>query len=233
MDLVGFLGQFAIVAAAGVVAAVLMAWIRLPAVAGFLFAGALVGPYALGLVNDARTISTLAEVGVVLLLFTIGLEFSLTRFARIWNMVIVGGGLQVGLTTLAVLGVCLALGYNSFQGIFIGFVLAQSSTSIVLQNLSRRREVDAPHGRFIVGAQIFQDLCVVPMMLVIPLLAGLGGGNFGLDLGLALGKAALMVTAVVLLSRIIVPPIFQRVAAARSRESFLMAVLVTCIGTAT
>ncbi len=232
MDLVGFLGQFAIVAAAGVVAAVLMAWIRLPAVAGFLFAGALVGPYALGLVNDARTISTLAEVGVVLLLFTIGLEFSLTRFARIWNMVIVGGGLQVGLTTLAVLGVCLALGYNSFQGIFIGFVLAQSSTSIVLQNLSRRREVDAPHGRFIVGAQIFQDLCVVPMMLVIPLLAGLGGGNFGLDLGLALGKAALMVTAVVLLSRIIVPPIFQRVAAARSRESFLMAVLVTCIGTA-
>ncbi len=232
MDLVGFLGQFAIVAAAGVVAAVLMAWIRLPAVAGFLFAGALVGPYALGLVNDARTISTLAEVGVVLLLFTIGLEFSLTRFARIWNMVIVGGGLQVGLTTLAVLGVCLALGYNSFQGIFIGFVLAQSSTSIVLQNLSRRREVDAPHGRFIVGAQIFQDLCVVPMMLVIPLLAGLGGGNFGLDLVLALGKAALMVTAVVLLSRIIVPPIFQRVAAARSRESFLMAVLVTCIGTA-
>ncbi|MCC6150188.1 MAG: cation:proton antiporter [Planctomycetes bacterium] len=233
MDLVALLRELAIVAAAGVVAAVFMAWIRLPAVAGFLFAGALVGPHALGLVDDPKTISTLAEVGVVLLLFTIGLEFSLTRFARIWNMVVVGGGLQVGLTTLAVLGVCLALGYNASQGVFVGFVLAQSSTSIVLQNLSRRREVDAPHGRFIVGAQIFQDLCVVPMMLVIPLLAGLGGeGSFALDLGIALGKAALMVAAVVLLSRLIVPPIFRRVDAARSRESFLMAVLVTCIGTA-
>lgn len=234
MDLISFLGQFAIVAAAGVVAAVLMAWIRLPAVAGFLLAGALVGPHALGLVNDPKTISTLAEVGVVLFLFTIGLEFSLTRFARIWNMVVVGGGLQVGLTTLAVLGVCLALGFNVSQGVFIGFVLAQSSTSIVLQNLSRRREVDAPHGRFIVGAQIFQDLCVVPMMLVIPLLAGSndGEGDFALELGIALGKAALMVAAVVLLSRLIIPPIFRRVDAARSRESFLMAVLVTCIGTA-
>ncbi len=116
MDLVGFLGQFAIVAAVGVVAAVLMAWIRLPAVAGFLFAGALVGPYALGLVNDSNTISTLAEVGVVLLLFTIGLEFSLTRFARIWNMVVIGGGLQVGLTTIAVLGICRGAGLQLVPG---------------------------------------------------------------------------------------------------------------------
>jgi len=234
MDLLNFLKEMSVVAAVGVFAAVLMAYLRLPAVAGFLLAGALAGPHALALVDDPKTISTLAEIGVVLLLFTIGLEFSLARFARIWNMVIVGGGLQVGLTTVAVLVCALALGFNAAQGVFMGFVLAQSSTSIVLQNLSRRREVDAPHGRFIVGAQIFQDLCVVPMMLVIPLLAGVGqsDSSLGVDLAMALGKAALMVGAVVLLSRAIVPPIFERVAAARSREAFLMAVLVTCIGTA-
>lgn len=232
MDLVNFLREVAIVAAAGVVAAVLMAWIRLPAVAGFLLAGALVGPHAFALVEDPKTIGTLAEVGVVLLLFTIGLEFSLERFARIWNMVVIGGGLQIGLTTLVVMGICLALGFNVSQGVFVGFVLAQSSTSIVLQNLSRRREVDTPHGRFIVGAQIFQDLVMVPKMLVIPLLAGRGGDNFALDLGWALGKAALMVAAVVTLSRLVIPPIFRRVAAARSREAFLLAILVTCIGTA-
>src|SRR5688572_17414384 len=163
MDLTEFLKELAIVATAGVFAAVAMARIKLPAVAGLLLAGAVVGPQGLRLVHDAHNIEMMAEVGVVLLLFTIGLEFSLERFARIGRLLVVGGGLQVGLTAAAVLLVATALGYPLNEGIFWGFVIAGSSTAIVLRSLAERREIDAPHGRFIVGAPIFQDLCVVPM----------------------------------------------------------------------
>jgi CPA2 family monovalent cation:H+ antiporter-2 len=233
MVLVEFLRELAIIVTAGVLAAVVMARIRLPAVAGLLLAGAVVGPYGLKFVQDPHSIETMADVGVVLLLFTIGLEFSLERFARIGRLLVIGGGLQVSLTTFAVLAVAWALGYTLEQGIFFGFIIALSSTAIVLRALAERREIDAPHGRFIVGAMIFQDLCVIPMMLIVPVLAGKNGdSNIAIDLALALGKAAAVVAAVLLLSRVVLPQVFKRVDAVRSREIFLMAVLVVCIGTA-
>ena len=233
MDLVAFLKELAIVAAAGVTAAVLMAYIRLPAVAGLLLAGAVVGPYGVAMVDDPHSIELMAEVGVVLLLFTIGLEFSLSRFARIGRLLVIGGTLQVAATTGVALLVSLWLGYGVSQGVFFGFLFSMSSTAIVLRALSERRELDAPHSRFILGVMIFQDLCVVPMMLVVPLLAGKSDdGNPAVLISLALGKAVLVVAATFLLSRVILPPIFKRVDAVRSREVFLMAVIVVCIGTA-
>jgi monovalent cation:H+ antiporter-2, CPA2 family len=233
MNLVEFLKELAVIATAGVVAAVAMARIRLPAVAGLLLAGAVVGPYGLKFVSDAHNIEIMAEIGVVLLLFTIGLEFSLGRFARIGRLLVIGGGLQVSLTTAAVLLIALGLGYSVEQGLLFGFIIALSSTAIVLRQLAERREIDAPHGRFVVGALIFQDLCVIPMMLIVPVLAGQGGGSsVALDLTLALGKAAAVVISVLLLSRVVLPQVFKRVDAVRSREIFLMAVLVVCIGTA-
>jgi len=233
MDLVALLRDLAVVAAAGVIAAVLMALIRLPAVAGLLLAGAVVGPFALKLVQDAHTIDLMAEVGVVLLLFTIGLEFSLARFARIGKLLVIGGTLQVAATTLAVALIAIWFGYSLEQGVFFGFLLALSSTAIVLRALTERREIDAPHSRFIVGVLIFQDLCVVPMMLVVPVLAGNSGESSpALEIALALGKASLMVAGTMLLSRVVLPPLFKLVDRARSREIFLMAVLVVCIGTA-
>ena len=227
------LDELAIIAVLGVVVTVLLARLRLPTVAGLLSAGALMGPYGLGLVSSVTAIEALAEIGVVMLLFTIGLEFSLERLKHIFRQVALGGALQVGLTALAVSLVSHGLGQPWSTSIFYGFVFALSSTAIVLRALTDRREIDAPHGRFIVGTLIFQDLCVVPMVLVVPFLAdttapGAAAGH----IGLALVKAALLIMTTVLLARVIVPRLLDLVDASRSREVFLLAVLALCIGTA-
>jgi monovalent cation:H+ antiporter-2, CPA2 family len=229
---VGLLGQIAVVVVVGALISALFARFKLPSIAGLLFAGALVGPHGLRLVGEGASIDAVAEVGVVILLFTIGLEFSLKRLGRIWKLVAVGGLMQVGLTIGAVLAITLALGFTVGQGVFYGFVFALSSTAIVLRALTERGEADAPHGRFVVGALIFQDLCVVPMVLVVPLLATGGQGGAVLGIGLALGKAALLVVASVLVARLAVPRLFALVDAGRSRETFILTVLAICIGTA-
>ncbi|MDD5309850.1 MAG: cation:proton antiporter, partial [Deltaproteobacteria bacterium] len=228
----GLLGQIAVVVVVGALVSALFARLRLPSIAGLLFAGAFVGPHGFGLVKEGASIDAVAEVGVVILLFTIGLEFSLKRLGRIWKLVAVGGLIQVGLTIGAVLAITLALGFTAGQGVFYGFVFALSSTAIVLRALTERGEADAPHGRFVVGALIFQDLCVVPMVLVVPLLAAGGQGGAVLGIGLALGKAALLVVAAVLVARLAVPRLFALVDAGRSRETFILTVLAICIGTA-
>jgi CPA2 family monovalent cation:H+ antiporter-2 len=227
----GILEHIVIVIGVGAVVSILFERLRLPAIAGLLAAGALIGPFGLGLVDSGESIETLARVGVVILLFSIGLEFSLSRFGRIAKLVAVGGLLQVSLTTGAVLGLALALGFSPQKGLLFGFALALSSTAIVLRALSERGEIDAPHGRFVVGTLVFQDLSVVPMVLVIPILAT-GGSGALLDVGLALGKAAAMVVAAVVLSKLLVPRLFALVDAGRSRETFVLAVLAVCGGTA-
>ncbi|MFO0641049.1 MAG: cation:proton antiporter [Polyangiaceae bacterium] len=233
MGHVPFLDELAVVCALGVLVTVLLAKLRLPTVAGLLASGALLGPFGLRLVTSVHAIEILAEVGVVLLLFTIGLEFSLKRLRSIFRQVAIGGGVQVGLTTLAALGIAKAFGVPTGRAIFYGFVFALSSTAIVLRALGERRELDAPHGKFIVGALIFQDLCVVPMVLVVPLLGtGSSAGAAGLQIGLAMGKAAVVVVLVVGVSRYVVPKVLGWVDASRSREVFLLAILALCIGTA-
>jgi CPA2 family monovalent cation:H+ antiporter-2 len=230
---VPLLDELALVAALAVLVTVLLARLKLPTVAGLLAAGALAGPFGLGLVRSVHAIEVLAEVGVVLLLFTIGLEFSLSRLRNIFQQVALGGALQVGATTLVTAGVALAFGLPAGVSIFYGFVFALSSTAIVLRALSERRELDAPHGRFIVGTLIFQDLCVVPMVLVIPLLGGnTPAGGAAIEIGVALGKATVLVVATLGVARFVVPKLFGWVDASRSREVFLLAVLGICIGTA-
>jgi CPA2 family monovalent cation:H+ antiporter-2 len=233
MGHVPLLDELAIVAALAVIVTVLLAKLKLPTVAGLLAAGALLGPFGLGLATSVHSIEVLAEVGVVLLLFTIGLEFSLSRLRDIFRQVAVGGVLQVGLTTAAAAGAAVALGEPVSRGIFYGFVFALSSTAIVLRALAERRELDAPHGRFIVGTLIFQDLCVVPMVLVVPLLgAGTDPRTAASSIGLALAKAAIVVVGTVGVSRFVVPKALGWVDASRSREVFLLAILGLCIGTA-
>jgi len=190
MGHVPLLDELALIAALAVGVTLVLARLRLPTVAGLLAAGALAGPYGLGLVHSVSAIEVLAEVGVVLLLFTIGLEFSLARLGVIFGQVLVGGVLQVLLTTAAVAGVAVAVGEPAGRGVFYGFVFALSSTAIVLRALGERRELDAPHGRFIVGTLIFQDLLVVPMVLVVPLLGSAGGDNALASMGTAMLKAA-------------------------------------------
>lgn len=232
MGHVAFLPELVLILGAGVIAAVAVAFLRLPAVAGFMLAGALVGPSAFGLVKEQKIVDVLSEIGVVLLLFTIGLEFSLERLRRIWKLVAIGGALQVGLTTLVCLGIALAFHETPARGIFLGFLVALSSTAIVLRGLAERGETDAPHGRFTIGALIFQDLCVIPMMLLVPILAGKGEGNPALEIAWALGKAVLFVVVTLVAGRFIVPKLLSRVDKARSREIFLLAILVVCAGVA-
>ncbi len=227
------LAELAIIATVGAAVTVILSRLRLPTVGGLLVAGALLGPFGLGLVKDIHIIEVLAEVGVVLLLFTIGLEFSLERLRHIFRSVALGGVLQVGLTIAATAGIAISLGQTPGRAVFYGFVFALSSTAIVLRALSQRGELDAPHGRFIVGALIFQDLCVVPMMLLVPTLANPGSASTAAaEIGIALGKAAVVVGGTLIIARIIVPRLLSWVDASRSREIFILAVLAICMGTA-
>jgi CPA2 family monovalent cation:H+ antiporter-2 len=233
MGHIPFIDELAVIAGIGVVVTLLLARLRLPTVAGLLFAGALVGPYGFGLVRSIHTIEVLAEIGVVLLLFTIGLEFSLDRLKSIFRQVALGGIMQVVGTAAATMAIAVALGEPLGRSIFYGFVFAMSSTAIVLRALTERRELDAPHGRFIVGTLIFQDLCVVPMVLIVPLLgSSADAGAAGAQIGWALGKAALVVVATVVIARVVVPRVLAWVDASRSREVFVLAVIGLCIGTA-
>lgn len=233
MSHIPFLNELALIAGLGLLVTLLLSRLKLPTVAGLLIVGALLGPHGLSLVRSQGAIDTLAELGVVLLLFTIGLEFSLQRLRHIFAQVALGGLAQVTLTIAVTVGFSLSLGQPLLRSVLFGFVFAMSSTAIVLRFLSDRRELDAPHGRFIVGTLIFQDLCVVPMVLVVPLLGHAGSSGHVLSaVALALLKAAVVVVATVVIARLVVPRVLSWVDASRSREIFLLAVLALCIGTA-
>jgi len=208
---------------------------KLPALPGFIVAGILLGPNALGLVSDPQDVESLAEVGVIMLLFTIGIEFSLSRLREMGRQILVGGFSQMGFTVLATLAVGLALLGDWRLSLFLGFLIALSSTAIVLKVLTDTGEIDAPHGRLATGVLIFQDLCVVPIMLVLPFLAGTAAGG-PVGLLVALGKAALVVIGVILAARTVVPRALALILKTRSRELFLIAVILigtlTALGTA-
>lgn len=233
MNHVPLLDELAVVAALAVAVTVALSKLHLPTVAGLLAAGALLGPHGLRLARSVHSIEVLAEVGVVLLLFSIGLEFSFAKLRDIFRRVALGGALQVGVTTAVTAGVAVALGEPVGRGVFYGFVFALSSTAIVLRALAERGELDAPHGRFIVGTLIFQDLCVVPMVLIVPLLGAAGSaGGAAVQIALALARATVVVVAVLAVSKYVVPRVLGWVDASRSREVFLLAILGLCIGTA-
>jgi CPA2 family monovalent cation:H+ antiporter-2 len=201
-----------------------------PTVIGFLLAGIVAGPSGLGLINDTHQIEQLAEVGVILLLFTIGIEFSLSELMRIRQLVFLGGGLQLLLTILivALLGLVVGLPWN--QAVFFGFLAALSSTAILMKLLMDAGELDTPHGKTALGILIFQDLCVVPLMLFTPFLAGAGDGLSGIL------QTSLKAVAVVLVAhfgaRFLVPWIFGQAVKSRSRELFLITIILIGFGTA-
>src|SRR5881398_587257 len=208
--------------------------LKLPALPGFIVAGVVLGPNALGLVSDVHQVESLAEVGVILLLFTIGIEFSLSRLREMGRQVVIGGGAQVLLTVGLAAAVAAALGLAWPVAVLVGFLVALSSTAIVLKGLADKGEIDTPHGRLATGVLIFQDLCVVPMMLVLPYLAGGSGGGAGV--AWALIKAGLVVAGVLVLARTVVPRALSEIVKTRSRELFLIAVILvgtlTALGTA-
>ena len=235
MEQLVVLKDLAVIFAVSLVVILVFHRFRLPVLPGFIVAGVLVGPNALGLVTGVHRIEGLAEVGVILLLFTIGIEFSLSRLREMGRQAAVGGGLQVGLTIGVAAAVAAILGLRWQVALFLGFLVALSSTALVLKGLTDRGEIDTPQGRLATGILIFQDLCVVPIMLVVPFLAGREGGGAPALL-LALGKAVIIVVAVGGLARVVVPRLFAEILKTRSRELFLIAVILlgtlTALGTA-
>lgn len=204
--------------------------LRLPTIVGFMITGVLIGPYGLGLIKDAHAIELLAEIGVALLLFTIGLEFSLRSLIEMKRLVLLGGGLQVGLSVLLVTAIAFGLGQSLRQAIFISFLFALSSTAIVLKSYIDRAEIDAPHGRAGVGILLFQDLSIVPMMLMIPILGGRQGAStsrIALTLGIALAAIALIVFA----ARTVVPYLLYHIVRLRSPEVFIITIVLLSLGT--
>ena len=227
------LEEITVIATVSVIVTLILGRLKLPVVAGLVLSGALVGPKALSLAHDPKAIEVIAEVGVIFLLFTIGLEFSLSRLKNIFRQVALGGLLQVGVTTLVTSLLCLSMNLSIPEAIVYGFVFALSSTALVLRTLGERGELDAPHGRFIVGTLIFQDLCIVPMVLIVPLLInGLDKPETWQAIMLALVKATLVVVLLFAVSRKVIPLLFRWVNASRSNEVFILTVLCLCIGTA-
>jgi CPA2 family monovalent cation:H+ antiporter-2 len=224
--------------ALSVAAAVVCHRLRLPSAIGLLIAGVIAGPHALQLVRNAHAIELLAEIGVVLLLFVIGLEISIADLERLKRFFAIGGSVQF-FGTAAVVTVLLPLtGLVTQQSLYLGFVVALSSTAIVLRALQERGELETPHGRTILSTLIYQDIGVVPVMLTAPLLAGMAGmassnGDSGLaDLGALLLKVSLVAAFGYSAYRWIVPWILELITRTRSSEAFLLGVFMLCVGIA-
>lgn len=225
-------GELAVIGVLAVATAIGLHRFGLPSTVGFLVTGAIAGPHGLRLVGDPEHIEQIAELGVILLLFAVGLEFSLTRLRFIWKAVAFGGSLQVGVTTLATLAILVIAGDTVARGLVFGLVVALSSTVVVLRVLTVRGELDAPHGRFIVGALIFQDLLVIPLTLLVPALAGGEGTGAALEIAWELIRAALAVVALLVVARFLIPRVFRAVDATRTREVFLLTVISIALGSA-
>ena len=225
-----FLKDLVVIISVAIVVVILFHRFKLPSIAGFILSGLLVGPNGLGWINDTHQVEMLAEIGVALLLFGIGVELSLEKLKRIWRLAAIGGFLQVTLTTLAAYGVSLSFGFDGKASLTIGIVVALSSTAIVMKGLEERGEINAPHGRLILGILVFQDFSVVPAMLLIPMLIGVEftAGHFILNFGKSIGIIIVVLFSAILL----VPRILEFVAKTRQRQLFILSVFVVCLGTA-
>ena len=226
---VAILSDLTVVFGAASAIAVLLGPFRLPYETGFILAGCLIGPNVLALVKDLHRVEAMAELGVILLLFGIGMDLPLDRLKLLWKPILLGGTLQVSGTALVIFGILQMLGMAWQQSLLLGLVLAVSSTAVTVRCLEERGELDAPHGRLTLGILVFQDMCVVPMLLVIPFLGGKGADLVG---GLtALGKGVIVLGIAVAVSHKLVPPVLDRVAQTRRRDLFVLAVSFLCIGT--
>ncbi len=220
-----------IVLAAAIAGGILAHRLRLPIILGYLVGGIAVGPYGFGLVHDLETIQALATIGVILLLFTLGLEFSLSELKRVGKVAILGGIAQILLTAAVGLALGKLLGWAVVEAVFFGFLIALSSTMIVLKTLMERGELDSGHGRVMIGILLVQDLSLVPLMIILPAMGG-GGAELWLSLGIASLKAALFIGVMLLLGMWGLPWLLGRVAGGRSRELFLLTVVTLCLAAA-
>jgi CPA2 family monovalent cation:H+ antiporter-2 len=224
--------SIAILLAAALVGGMIAHRLRQPVILGYLVVGVGVGPYALGLVSDLALIEAAATMGVALLMFTLGLEVSVAQLRQVGKVGLWGGVAQVFITFgLGLVVGMTAFGWSVSQSVVFGLVISLSSTMVCLKVLMERGELDSVHGRIMVAILVLQDISVVLMVVIIPLL-GEPVGSLVLALALALGKAALFIGIAVVLGLWVLPWLLGRIGGVRSRELFLLTVLVLCLGAA-
>jgi CPA2 family monovalent cation:H+ antiporter-2 len=204
--------------------------LKIPSLIGFLTAGVLLGPYGLELIKDIHLVEIFAEIGIVLLLFTIGLEFSLKKILTLKKSIFVGGLLQVMITAFLVTMISLYAGSQVNTSIVIGALVALSSTAIVLKLLFDRAAIDSPHGRVSMGILIFQDLSVVFFILMLPMLNQPESSITSILW--ILGESLLFITAVIIASWWLVPKLLHQIVHIRIRELFVISIMFICLGTA-
>lgn len=226
-----FLTEFLMVLVIATLVAFTFERFRLPAVLGYLLAGVLIGPNGFGVLTDPGSIHNMAELGVVLLMLTVGLDLSLDRLKGFTKIAVLGGTLQIFFSIALAVGFAWWKGWPVYEGFFLGSVIALSSTALVLKFLLDRGELSTPHGRIAISILVFQDLAVVPLMIFIS-----GPGESYSDalqsIGWAFVKTLGLLGAAVLFARYILPRFLREVALSRNREVFFLTSVVICLGTA-
>ncbi len=204
---------------------------KIPSVVGYLIAGIIAGPFALGLVKDSHQIEVLAEIGIILLLFSIGIEFSLKTLLKVKAMIFIGGTVQIVLTTVAISVIAILFGASLREAAFIGLLVSLSSTAIVLKVIQDNGTVDTPRGRISLAILILQDLAIVPLIIFIPLMAGEDTSSTA-PIWWQILRVILVIVIVFISARYLVPKLLYRVAGTRNNEIFLLAVLVLAFSVA-
>lgn len=217
--------------------------LRLPPIVGFLVAGVLVGPNAIGLVKHEDMVRDLAEVGIIVMLFAVGLEVPLRQLRRLRRAIFVGGAVQIVGTVGATAGICWLIGMSWPAAVFLGFLMSLSSTAASSKMLIDHGDLSAPHGRTVLGIAVAQDLAVVPMILLIPILGSMNVAEQALGGAAAPSSEAapnalgaltnfLTLAAILCLARLLVKPLLGLVCATRNRELFVLFLATWCLGLA-
>lgn len=204
---------------------------KLPSILGFLLTGIVIGPFGLSLISATEQVETISEIGIISLLFVIGMELSVQQLISIKKTALIGGLLQVGLTILITAAIFLGLHYSWNEAVFTGFLFSLSSTAIVLKVFQDRNEISSPHGRNVLAILIFQDIIVVPMMLFTPIIAG-QSTNLVVSLTSLFLKSVLVVVITIIGAKYIVPKLMHAIAKTRSKELFLLTTISICLAVA-
>ncbi len=225
-----FLKSLVIIFGVSAIVVFLLDKLRIPSIIGFLIAGVFLGPHGLELIKDINLINVFAEIGVVLLLFIIGLEFSIKKLITLRRTIFIGGALQVLITFFLVFGITYSFLHNAGISIIFGFLISLSSTAIVMKLLFDRAEIDSLHGRISVGILIFQDLCVVLFMLLIPMISE-ETRDFTKIIWVLLESFGI-IFLIIISAYWLVPKLLYHIVRTRKRELFIISIIFLCFGTA-
>ncbi len=225
----GFFNQLLIIFSVSVFAIALCHRLHIPDTLAYLMVGLCLGPTATGIIDTSFDITLLAEIGVVFLLFSLGLEFSLANVIAMRRIVFGLGGLQVMICTMLIAFCALLLDFTASGAMIMAAGLSLSSTAIVSKELTRRNELRSPHGQLAIGTLIFQDIAAVIFLILIPAMAGIGGNSLTESLLLSMGKGVGFVVFMILVGRWILPRMFHEIARTKSEELFVLTALVVCL----